>query len=340
MINQKGNSMLSGAGAYLPKTVVSSEELMREAKSDAIGVRFEFLERSTGIKERRVALQDDSYATLAFKASRKAIADAGIEPTDIDGVIYCGIDTEYPEPSTAHEIQGMLGAHNAACLDISNACLGLLNGVSIADLYIGSGAAENILVCTGEKPSVVTYDVIKQLKGDRSKENFRRLLGAFTVGDAGGAFVVTKSGGGPKLDVMRFKTNSRHADLCYAKQQDGYIEFEMNMETISRAMIAEHEEMMPGTYASLGWGSEQIGALYCHQVGARPHRKMAQMASVPINKAPITYDYYGNLTSATFAVNYDANRPKKNDKILFLGAGSGLSICQIGLDFSAVPRTS
>jgi|GEM_PF-289008 len=340
MINQKGNSWLSGAGAYLPQTVVSSEELMREAKSDAVGVRFDFLERCTGIKERRVAPPKETYATLAYKASQKAIADANIESTDIDGVIYCGIDTEYPEPSTAHEIQAMLGAHNAACLDISNACLGLLNGLSIADLYIGSGAAENILICTGEKPSVVTYDVIKQLAANRSKENLRRLLGAFTVGDAGGAFVITKSGGGPKLGLMRFKTNSALSNLCYAKRQDGYIEFEMNMETISRAMINEHDQMMPGTYASLGWHPENIGALYCHQVGARPHRKMAQMANVPITKAPITYDYYGNLTSATFAVNYDANRPKRHEKILFLGAGSGCSICQIGLDYSAVPPTN
>lgn len=340
MINQKGNSWLSGVGAFLPQTVVSSEELMREAKSDDVGVRFDFLERCTGIKERRVANNKETFATLALEASRRAIADANIEPNDIDGVIYCGIDSDYPEPSTAHEIQSLLGAHNAACLDISNACLGLLNGLSIADLYIGSGASENILICTGEKPSIVTYDVIKQLNANRSKENLRRLLGAFTVGDAGGAFVITKSGGGPKLDMMRFKTNSTHANLCYAKQQDGYIEFEMNMETISRAMIAEHEQMMPGTYASLGWKPEDIDALYCHQVGARPHRRMAAMASVPICKAPITYDYYGNLTSATFAVNYDANRPRTDERILFLGAGSGLSICQIGLDYSAAPHSN
>jgi len=338
MINQKGNSMLSGAGAYLPKTVVSSEELMREAKSDAVGVRFDFLERSTGIKERRISTQEETYAILALEASRRAIADAGIEANDIDGVIYCGIDADYPEPSTAHEIQRLLGAHNAACLDISNACLGLLNGLSIADLYIGSGAAENILICTGEKPSEVSFDVIKQLKANRSKENLRRLLGAFTVGDAGGAFVITKSGGGPRLDLMRFKTNSMLSNLCYAKRKEGYIEFEMNMETISRAMISEHEQMMGDTYSGLGWGPEDIDSLFCHQVGARPHRRMAEMASVPISKAPITYNYFGNLTSATFAVNYDANRPKKNDKFLFLGAGSGCSICQIGLDYSAIPR--
>ncbi|TVZ41039.1 3-oxoacyl-[acyl-carrier-protein] synthase-3 [Alteromonadaceae bacterium 2753L.S.0a.02] len=339
MINQKGNSHISGAGSYLPEKIVYSEELMREVKSQDVGVRYDFLERLTGIKERRVSTPKETYAILAYEAAKRAIADAGIQPTDIDGVIFCGIDSDYPEPSTAHEIQRMLGAHNAACLDISNACLGLLNGVSIADLYIGSGAAENILICTGEKPSEVSFDVVNQLKANRSKENLRRLLGAFTVGDAGGAFVITKSGGGPRLNHMRFKTNSLLSDLCYYKRQEGFIEFEMNMETISRAMIIEHEKLMGDTYASLGWRPEDVDSLYCHQVGAKPHRQMALMANVPINKAPITYDRFGNLTSATFAVNYDSNRPQKNEKILFLGAGSGCSICQIGLDYGAIPRT-
>jgi len=333
MLNQKGISKISGAGSYLPRNIVSSEELMRDAKSDSMGVRFDFLERSTGIKERRFSNTSETYAMLAFEASVRAMQDAGIDAEDIDAVIYCGIDADYPEPSTAHEIQRMLGAHNAACLDISNACLGLLNGLSIADLYITSGSAENILICTGEKPSEVSFDVIKQLRSNRTKENFRRLMGAFTVGDAGGAFLMTKSGGGPTLQLMRFKTNSMLSDLCYAKRHDGYIEFEMNMETISRAMINEHSALIDDTYSGLGWAPDEVDALFCHQVGARPHRKMTEMAQVPLFKAPITYDYFGNLTSATFAVNYDSHRPQKNEKILFLGAGSGCSICQIGLDY-------
>jgi 3-oxoacyl-[acyl-carrier-protein] synthase III len=329
----KGFSKISGIGAYLPKQVVTSEELMHEAQSRKFGVPETFLSRASGIKSRRFSDNSESFSDLAVAASKEAIVDAEIDPLDIDMILFCGIDRDCPEPSTAHLVQKEIGAMNADCLDISNACLGILNGLSVANSYIGVGSAENILICTGEKPSLVTLDIIRQLKAATDKKTFRKLLGALTVGDAGGAFVVTKKHTESGCEYLSFKSEGRYADLCYYKHTPHGIEFEMLMEAISGKMVDLHEHEIKRTYRQLNWQPDSVRKLYCHQVGSGPHTKMASIAEQPLIKAPITYAEYGNLTSATFPVNMSLNRPVKGDKVLLLGAGSGLSICQIGMQF-------
>lgn len=332
-MESKGFSVVSGMGAYLPKQVVTSEELMMEAQSRKFGVPETFLARASGIKNRRFSDQSESYADLAILASLQAIQDAGIDPLDLDMVLFCGIDRDCPEPSTAHIIQNEIGAKNAECLDISNACLGILNGLSIANAYIGIGCAETILICTGEKPSNITCDILRQLRQTSDKKIFRKLLGALTVGDAGGAFVITKKTSDTGCQYLHFKSEGQYANLCYYKYTPEGIEFEMLMEQISGRGVGLHQNEINNTYSKLKWSPGFVKKLYCHQVGAVPHVQMASIATQPVEKAPITYENYGNLTSATFPVNMSLNRPKKGDKVLLLGSGSGLSICQIGMQF-------
>lgn len=332
-MESKGFSKISGIGAYLPSKIVTSEELMLEAQCRKFGVPETFLARASGIKQRRFSDSSESYADLAILASRVAIKDAGVDPLDIDMILFCGIDRDCPEPSTAHIVQKELGANNAECLDISNACLGVLNGLSVANSYIGIGSAETILICTGEKPSNVTFDILRQLKQTIDKKVFRKLLGALTVGDAGGAFLVTKKKGQQGCEYLRFKSQGQYSDLCYYKYTPEGIEFEMMMEEISGEMVNFHESEIKKTYKKLNWLPNTLHKLYCHQVGSGPHNKMATIAGQPLIKAPITYESYGNLTSATFPVNMFLNRPKVGEKTLLLGAGSGLSICQIGMQF-------
>jgi 3-oxoacyl-[acyl-carrier-protein] synthase-3 len=332
-MNTIGFSTISGIGAYLPTKIVTSEELMHDADSRKFGVPETFLARASGIKERRFSKLTESFSDLAILASNAAIIDAKLDPLDIDLILFCGIDRDCPEPSTAHIVQKEIGAHNAECLDVSNACLGILNGLSVANAYIGIGSAEVILICTGEKPSIVTHDILRQLKKTSDKKVFRALLGALTVGDAGGAFIVTKKQGDSGCKYLTFKSEGQYSDLCYYKHTPSGIEFQMLMEKISGKMVSLHENEIKRTYKNLNWSSDSVSKLYCHQVGAGPHSKMASIAGQPLIKVPITYKNYGNLTSATFPVNMALHPPKKGDKVLLLGAGSGLSICQIGIQF-------
>lgn len=329
----KGFSKITGIGAYLPEQVVTSEELMREAECRKFGVPETFINRALGINHRRFADTKESFSDLAINASREAIKDAGIDPLDIDMVLFCGIDRDCPEPSTAHTIQKELGADNAVCLDVSNACLGALNGLSVANAYIGVGSAENILVCTGEKPSLITLDVIRQLKQTTDKQTFRKLMGALTVGDAGGAFIVTPKTEGLGCEYLSFKSEGEYADLCYYKHTEDGVEFQMLMENISNRGLDLHKTEMERTYKKLNWDCDSVKKVYCHQVGAGPHSQIMSLAAQPLSKSPAIYQDLGNLTSATFPVNMSLHRPQEGEKALLLGAGSGLSICQIGIQF-------
>ncbi|WNO11061.1 ketoacyl-ACP synthase III [Teredinibacter sp. KSP-S5-2] len=326
-------SKITGIGAFLPKSIVTTEELMHEAQSRKFGVSESFLSRASGIKQRRFSDPNQSYGYLAIQAARDAIIDARINPLDIDLILFCGIDRDKPEPSTAHEVQAELGAWNAACLDVSNACIGMLSGYSVAHAYINSGMAENILICTGEKPSQLSIDAIRQLRKSNDKSLFRKLLGAFTVGDGGGAFVVSKSTDDTGCKYIHFKADGKFRNLCYYRHTPEGIDFEMRMEEISGAMVENHQEMIGETYKKIGWKSEEIDHAYFHQVGERPHKQMIKLTNLASERVSRSYHLFGNLTSATHAVNMCFDRPKKGDKVLVLGAGSGASMCQAAFQF-------
>lgn len=333
MITELSRSQITGIGAYLPAQIVTSAELMREIHSNRLGYDERLFERATGIAERRFSNKEESFLNMALNSSRQAIDDAGIHPLDIDYTIYCGIDKELAEPSLAHEISHNLGASRAICFDVNNACLGLLNGYSIANAYIATGAAENVLICTAEKSSKVIKSVMQQINAAGDKSTLKRLLGAFTLGDAGGAFIVSKAEPNKGAKVMNYFTDSSINHLCSYAHKGDHVEFVMDMENISEAMIERHSRFLNKTYEQLGWQKEDVSAVYCHQVGAKPHRTMANLAGVNLNKVPTTYKQFANITSATFAVNMAIHRPKSGDKVLMLGAGSGCSGCQIGMQF-------
>ena len=271
----RGFASICGVGAYLPKEIVSSQELLIEAGCQSFGISANIIERSMGIINRRFSSDEESFSFLAYQASKQALERAGMDTKDIDLIIYCGIDRDKMEPATAHEVQHLLGASNAEVYDSSNACIGLLNGVSQANAYIGIGAAENVLVCTGEKPSIVTKDVIHQLRSKKQKSEFRKLLGAFTVGDAGGAFVLSKKNEGVGIQYMNFGSFGEHHQLCYYKHTRTHIEFEMQMEEMCNAGVELHQAMMEETYQQIGWSPNSVDKLFCHQVGERPYRKLA-----------------------------------------------------------------
>lgn len=326
-------SKISGIGAYLPETVVTTNELMHEVNSRKFGVPESFLERASGIVQRRFSDDRESISYQAVQASVAAIQDAGIDPKDLDWVLFCGIHRDLYEPSQAHDIQAKLGAINASALDISNACIGLLNGLQIASAFIKAGSAENVLVCTGERPSALTKEIMRQLRISSDKQIFKKLLGAFTVGDSGGAFVVSKSHNQEGCIYDKFLTASEYKDLCYIKSSDKGVEFEMRMAELSSVMIDLHKRLINQTYESTGWTPSTVDRIYCHQIGAKPHIKLSKVSKQPVEKLPKTYDMFGNLTSATFAVNMYLNPPKKGEKVLLLGAGSGATVSQSAFQF-------
>lgn len=296
-------SKIAGIGAFLPKQRVTSDELMLEIASSRFGTPENYISNKIGIIERRMADELTQASDMAIWAAEVALKDANVAAHEIDLILYCGIERDWQEPATAHRVQAELGATSAIVLDVTNACHGFMNGVSIADAFISNGSASNVLVCTGEKQSKLTYEAIEQLKNLSSKQEFRKRLGGLTVGDAGGAMVIQRGDGESGFRKMNFMSDGKHTDLCYYKHTDAGTQGQMLMREITVQILRLHKMFINSTYNLLGWTPESIDKLYCHQTGAKPHEGMASLAQQPINKAPITYDNYGNLTSASIPVN-------------------------------------
>ncbi len=335
-MEMNGYIKIIGVGAYLPDERVASDTLMHEAGCEKFGVSVDFLRRFSGIKERRFAKPYEKPSVLAIKASRIAIENSGIDAQDIDQVIFCGIDKDVSEPATAHYVANNLGATNADCFDLSNACHGVMSGLMSANGTIGIGAAENILLCTGETPSLVTKNIIYQLRRIKDKNKFKSLMGALTVGDSGGALVISKAKNGEGCQWMQICSRSDLNQYCYYGRSKINFDFHMEMSNISNAVVSMHKDMMDRTYSKLGWSLDSISKIYCHQAGEKPHLKLSEAAGQPLSKAPSTYQYYGNLTSATIPVNLYENPPSYGDRILLLGAGSGIAASQMGFVHSAL----
>lgn len=226
-----------------------------------------------------------------------------MDPADIGMVIYCGIDRDWVEPATSHRIQRELGCKNAACLDVTNACHGFTNGMSVGDAMIATGAAENVLVVTGEVPSHVVRDCIKDINDNPTMENFRSKVGGLTTGDAGGAVILQRASNKSGVKTYRFASQGRYAELCFYKFDGaGKRQGQMLMEKISAAALHMHRALITETYRELQWQPKDIDFLICHQAGRKPHQRFAEMAEVDIAKAPITYEDLGNLTSASIPV--------------------------------------
>ncbi|TQV78113.1 ketoacyl-ACP synthase III [Exilibacterium tricleocarpae] len=327
----KGNSRIAGIGAFLPPDRVTSESLMDEIDSTRFGAPKNYISKCIGIKERRISDARTLPSDMAIAASHNALEDAGLEAGEIDMILYCGIDRDWQEPATAHRVQTELGATRATVLDVTNACHGFMNGLAIADSFISNGAVDNVLVCTGEKPSRVMLEAIEQIKRTNNKEEFKRWIGSLTVGDAGGAMVVQRGTAHSGWQWMEMRSEGQHAELCYYRHTQAGVEGQMIMGLISRVFVGLHKKLIDKTYRALNWSPTDIDVMYCHQVGAIPHKQLTSAADLDLNCAPITYDFLGNLTSASIPVNMALNRPKRGDKLLVLGAGSGLSICQAGM---------
>lgn len=326
----KGNSQIAGIGAYFPSQIVTSQELMREIKSEENYGRPEnWINEVCGIDERRVAAPEETPSVLAIKAAEVALKESGIRASEIDAVIFCGISRDWMEPSTAHKVQHELGCTNAISFDVANACHGFMNGILLADNLMQSSDATHVLVVTGETLTDMTFDYVNQLK--RKEADFDKVLGTLTIGDAGAAMILTPKTGENGFQFFNFSSYGQYADLCkFSYTKSGY-QGQMIMGKICWLMIKLHTELIEQTYKALNWQAEEISHLICHQVGKKPHLRMAEMANVSPEIAPITHKHFGNIITATIPVNLYNVRPKAGDKLLIAGSGSGIAISQSGL---------
>ncbi len=332
-----GHTRILGIGTYLPEQRVTSRELMDEIKSnERLGIGNTWLERTTGIRERRISPQTMMPSDLAIRAAHDALERTAVRAEDLDTVIYAGMNRDYLEPATAHIVQDSIGAKHALCFDITNACHGFMNAIHVMDAFIASGQARNGLIVTGEQNWRVGRVALDILKHCHDRSEFTRTVGGLTVGDAGAAMLI-----GPKTDpaagivALMLESQGQFNRLCVFSDHEDHHPGHMDMVNIVKEHIQLHANMYPGFMDRLNWQPNDIKKFVHHQVGRKVFALHAKYSGVPQDRMTDTISTLGNITSATIPVNLQALSEgaeiAEGEKVFLAGAGSGLSVSQGGL---------
>ena len=187
-------SVIRGTGTYVPENVVPNERLSR-----LMDTSDEWIRRRTGIEQRHFADRDQTTSDLAVKAAEVALAEAGIDRSEIDYVVFATMTPDYFFPGAGSQFQEKLGLPAIPCLDIRQQCAGFLYGLQLADSLIRSGTARNLLLVGAEVHGGFmpwSWDVVfgeseREISQEEFANNTRFRDRIVLFGDAAGVFVIS-----------------------------------------------------------------------------------------------------------------------------------------------------
>ena len=338
---------VEGLGVSLPEQRVSTREL--ESQLEPVyrkwGLAPGQLEALTGIRERRWWPKDAvSLSDAAADAARDALQEAGVSADELGVVIYAGVNRENLEPATACPVAHKLGVReDALILDVSNACLGVLNGMALVANMIELGQVRSGLVVAAETAREIADDTVARILADPTHATFRTCLASLTGGSGAVAVVLTDSRdslsgrrllGGAAVAATQHHTIARWGPRSGVLGREPWV-----METDATAVLTHGVELGRRTWErflpEVGWSADDVDKVICHQVGSG-HRD-AVLPSLGIDPAKdfSTYPTLGNMgpvaLPATAAMASAQGFLTPGDRVAFLGIGTGLNCMMLGL---------
>jgi len=331
---------IDAIGYELGPNVVTSSELEKRILPmlDALHIPPGQLEALTGIRERRWWDAGFALSEGAARAARKALEQSGLSISDIGALAYTGVCREHSEPATAAAVAAALGARPAtAVYDITNACLGMLNGMLDMANRIELGQIKAGLVVSCESSREINDSMIAYMLANRNFETFRLSLATLTGGSGAAAIVLTDGsfGGHRKHRLLGgvCRTAPEHHKLCVWDRD--------HMSTDATAVLKHGVALGKLTWADflaeLDLRAGDISKVICHQVGGAHKTSVLAALGVPAEKDFSTYEYLGNMgtvalpTAAAIADEREFLTP--GDKTAFLGIGSGLNTIMLGVEW-------
>jgi len=305
------------------------------------------LQAWTGIDERRWWRKDPPLAAAAAAAARKALAGTAIRPADLGAVIYAGVCRENFEPATACAVADALGVTGAATVyDLSNACLGVLNGIiDIANrIELGQIRAGVVVAC--ESAREINEIMLARLLEGADMETFSAAIATFTGGSGAAAVVLSDAtlaaGGGHRLRGAVSRVEPVHHRLCRWGLAPGPGGAERQfMSTDSVAVLRYGVQLGQRTWRdfldAMGWTAAQVDRVICHQVGSGHQEAIRAALGLPPEKDFSTFRFLGNMGTAalpvTAAIAAERGVLSPGQRVGFLGIGSGLTCLMMGLEW-------
>ncbi len=311
-----------GTGSYVPERVLTNAELEKLVETSD-----EWIVSRTGIKERRIAAEDEFTSDMAAHAARQAMQNAGVDASEIDMLIVATVSPDMMFPSTACWVQNKIGATRAACFDISAACSGFVYGLEIAQQFIATGTYETILVIGADKLSSLV---------DWTDRNTCVLFG-----DGAGAAVLKHRPGANGILNTYLRSDGQHSDVLYmpgggcrhpitAENADQRLNtIKMNgKETYKQAVNAMHQAALT-VLEQTGLDLEDIECVIPHQANVRIIQAIADRLKIPLDRFFVNLEKYGNTSAAAVAIALDeahrSRRIKIGDHVLLVVFGGGLT---------------
>jgi 3-oxoacyl-[acyl-carrier-protein] synthase-3 len=316
------SAIIAGTGSYLPEKRLTNEELSR-----MVDTNDEWITQRTGIKERRIAAADESTASLATLAGRRAIEDAGLTASDIDLVLCATITPEMGFPSTACFVAASLGMTSTPAFDLAAACSGFIYAVETATAFVKSGRYKNVLVIGSETLSRIT--------------DYQDRGSCILFGDGAGAAVVqrsteTKKGilytsihaDGHGWELLHLKPGSRHVmDEAMLSDRSQFIK--LKGREVYKFAVHRFEELIEDAMRTCELSADDVTLVIPHQSNLRIIESAMTKLKLPADKVFVNIDKYGNTSAASVPIALDeARRTGKvvaGSVVLFVAFGAGLT---------------
>src|SRR5580700_3217987 len=331
----------------LPPEVVTSAEIEARLRPvyERPGLPEGRLELMTGIRERRFFPRGTRPGQVSAQVAARAIEMSQIDRAHFGGLIHGSVCRDQLEPATASFVHHAAGLPQSAfVLDLSNACLGLLNGmVLLADMIELGQIRAGLVVGTEDGRALVEGTIDALLANDSlTRQDVKQDFASLTIGSGSAAIVLCDrklSHDDRRLVGGAFRAETSSHELCTggdsAKQPGDALRMQTDSEALLHAGIALAESTWNDAKHALGWSNADVTKAFTHQVG-RAHRKLLfeRLHLDPAIDFP-TVEYLGNTGAVAlptaFSLGIEADRLREGDRVALLGIGSGLNALMLGI---------
>ena len=316
------SAIIAGTGSSVPEKRLTNDDL-----SKMVDTNDEWITQRTGIKERRIAGEGETTASLGTAAARRAIEAAGLEPKDIELIVVATITPEMVFPSTACFIGAELGMPGVPGFDMSAACSGFIYALVTGANFIRAGQYKTVLVVGAETISRIV--------------NYKDRNSCILFGDGAGAVVLKRSddpkrgliygtlhADGTGGDVMKCMPGSRHpicADMISQEQQF----MQIRGREVYKFAVSKFEELIDQAMRACELTREQVRFIIPHQVNQRIIDSAMEKLGMPPEQAYVNIAKYGNTSSASIPLALDeawrAGKISQGDVLIFVAFGGGLT---------------
>lgn len=316
------NAGILGTGFYVPEKIMTNADLEKIVETSD-----EWIVERTGIKERRIAEDNQPMSDLALRAAKDALADAGVAAEDLDLIIVATLTSDRIIPSTACMIQNLLGAKHAAAFDLSAACSGFAYAASVAVQFIETGAYKKALVIGAETLSkYINWEDRNTcvLFGDGAGA---AVLGQVEEGYGILSFDLGSDGSGG--DAIQIPSSGSLMPVSKESIDQKLNLIHMNGRDVFKFAVKAMGKTVKNSLAKIDMPQEKIDWLVPHQANIRIIESAAKRLSMPMDKVIVNIHRYGNMSAACIPIALAeaaaAKRFKKGDIIALSGFGAGLT---------------